>query len=194
LVEFACGEHVTWIDVAVTWDEVIRAGFDEPLLPGCARFATTRAKAFERSAIRSGSIILPAMGYQFPGDDGPPDRWRPEFEIAQDGRVRHGEDVVFDPSAQGGDHGRLRTCLKKLAEATKRRALVEHRAIDGVERAVASPEVLILADRWVEWSHVQRVLRACSEGEVLFLRQDLAVGYADQPDAEAEFMKRSRGK
>lgn len=130
-----------------------------------------------------GEIILPIAKWNDPAPAGP---WQPTFDVLQDGRVRLGGAVLHDPKLQRTDRTVLLAALQQLVAEARQRRLVAKEPVAGGEREVVTAPVLLRADRYVEWRHVQGLLHDLDAATPRFAAIQFAVTDKDVEPAFVE--------
>lgn len=145
-------------DVIATTDAATASGFLEIRWAG-VDIATIVPKSLVDPAVAD-TLVVPDAVFCEP-DEAPHPR-RPVVDLHQDGTIVHDDTTLFPaPQGQPGDYAAVRSRLQRL-------------------RADLPPEgevpVLLRADRFVEWSRVQRVLALAHQAG--FHRLEVAVARA----------------
>jgi hypothetical protein len=191
LVQIVAGPGVTFEDVAAAMDRVAMAKFYLWRLPGASARTWIVPMAPSVAVFGDGELILPAMRFQEP-DEAPAGTWRPMFEVLQDGRVRFEGKIVLDPKTKPADQKALGDVFARLGIEARERKQTTKNKLDGREREVANAWLLIRADKWVEWRHVQVVLECATAAEPMFWKVNLQV--AEAKDPEAVFVREHGGR
>lgn len=182
------------------WDDIVRViewsygeGFREVLLPGEWREQPIFfPRGVGKPVTGDGKLVLPACMFNEP-DDGPPDMWRPEVVVHQNGVITTGGKIVYE---LGKDEDLLR--LRKAVLAWEPKARDQDglltKDLSGSDNAIARTWVMIRADKWAEWRQAQAVMQECAKGEVVFSRFYFAVADKEQEASPKQAVPKSLDK
>lgn len=177
--------HCAWADVLATVDAVKRAKFETvQLAEACPEVVPGRC--VQPPVVDGGELIVPPARFAEP--DAPP-AWRPTLDVMQDGRVRWDGKTVYDPKLQRDDRTTLRLALARLGSEAQRHKLKAQAKDFENERKVVTVPLLLRADCWVEWRHVQRLLQDLHGFLPAFVDLQFAVA---SDDAEAKFVEQQQ--
>ena len=134
-------------------------------------------------------LVLPRTKSHDP-DDAPPQN-RVVLNVLQNGAVAYRGELKYDPST-GGDRSRHRSEQIRDVLTEIRMAGLTHRTLTLVKKEVGrsttlvvDEPVLIRADKWTAWDHVEEVIRQCSQPRLAFIKVQLAVSAQDREAVDA---------
>jgi hypothetical protein len=171
------GHGSRWNDVVRTVDLALQTGWNEVQLQGVDTIYTL-PKAIDAPVAGHGALIVPRAIFSEPDDR--PEPLRPVFDVHQDGRILHGDDVLFQwVPAKAEDLAPLNARLGELRKDLVGKGHLKERSVAGKVQKVLDVPFLVRADKWAEWSDVRRVIARALDPAHGFWKLELGVTELD---------------
>jgi len=171
------GHGARWNDVVRTFDLALQNGLTEIQLQDVDTIYIV-PKEIDAPVAEHGALIVPRAIFHEPDDA--PDPLRPVFDVHQDGRILHGDDVLFrwEP-AKAEDLAPLNARLGELRKDLVGKGHLKERSVAGKVQKVLDMPFLVRADKWAEWRDVRRVIERALDPAAGFWKLEIGLTELD---------------